>query len=281
MNLVPNADGPPSGTIVADGAVLGRMGPLRTRLAETAAEVEAVQRLRRHVFAEQFDASFQDADDRDSDRFDPVCDHLIVIDTTLDGDDADRIVGTYRLLRQDRIDPRDGFYSDASFQLDALVARHPNRRFVEMGRSCVLPAYRGRRALELLWQGIWAYCLRHRLDVMVGCASFTGTDPEPHRQALSLLVGHVRAEGAWAIAAQPGKALAFDPLPADAIDVRAAIRGLPPLIKGYVRLGAQFGSCAVVDAAFASIDVMVVLPTERISRRYLAHYGAGARRFAA
>ncbi len=278
MNIAARKD--PAAAAAPPGAMLGRIGALCVRIAATPAEIDAAQALRYQVFVGEFGADLNGTAERDIDRFDPLCDHLIVIDTGLPGPDARRIVGTYRLLRQDRLDDADGFYSDATFDLAGLVARHPERHFVEMGRSCVLPAYRGRRALELLWQGIWAYCRLHALDVMVGCASFAGTDAGPHRQALSLLYHHARADADWAVDARPGHAIAFDPMPAEAIDLRAAMRALPPLIKGYLRLGARFGTGAVVDAAFASIDVLVVLPIEQINPRYLAHYGAEADRFA-
>ena len=88
------------------------------------------------------------------------------------------VVGTYRLLRQDVATNHGGFYSEDEFDIAGLIDRHADSRFLELGRSCVLPRYRTKRTVELLWHGIWSYVRQHRLDVMIGCASFEGTDPE-------------------------------------------------------------------------------------------------------
>src|SRR5690606_9050610 len=165
------------------GEPLGRIGTMVVRLACSAAEIEAAQEVRYRVFHEELGARAQAAglqDRRDADRFDDVCDHLLVFDTTIDGPEHRRIVGTYRLLRQEAAHAASGFSSSDEFELDMLVARHPHLRFLELGRSCVLPAYRAKRTIELLWQGIWSYVNHCRIGVMTGCASFHGTDPAGH-----------------------------------------------------------------------------------------------------
>src|SRR6185436_16674723 len=116
-----------------------------------------------------------------------VCDHLLVFDTALPGPDHCRIVGTYRLLTEEGAALAGGFYSEDEFELKRLIARHPGERFLELGRSCVLPAYRSKRTIEVLWQGIWEYVLDNRIGVMAGCASFHGTIPAAHAEALSYL----------------------------------------------------------------------------------------------
>ena len=93
------------------------------------------------------------------------------------------MVGTYRLLRQDRAEAHFGFYSSGEYDLAPLLERHPGKRFLELGRSCVLKPYRTKRTVELLWHGIWTYVLHHRIDAMLGCASLEGTDPR---------IGHLR-----------------------------------------------------------------------------------------
>ena len=268
----------------AGSDLLGRIGTLETRLARNAAEIAAAQEVRFRVFREELDAqaSFADAQDRrDADRFDSVCDHLLVLDTTIDGPEHRRIVGTYRLLRQESAQSAGGFYSESEFDLAALVSRHPSLRFLELGRSCVLPAYRTRRTIELLWQGIWAYVGGHRIDVMTGCASFPGVVPASHAQALSFLAHHCPATGPWQVSAVPRRSSPMDLMPAEAIDARAALAAMPPLIKGYLRLGAKIGDGCVVDHDFGTTDVLIVLPVEAISARYVNYYGADAQRFAA
>ena len=263
--------------------LLGEIGPLQTRLIADPAELDAAQRLRFRVFGEEMGASFSRdsaASDRDEDRFDAVCDHLIVLDTTLPGDAPEQIVGTYRLLRDEVATRTGGFYSADEYDIGTLVACHGEKRFLELGRSCVMPAYRSKRTIELLWQGIWAYCLRHDIDVMTGCASFPGATAQSHALPLSFLYHHARAEGEWAIEAASSDSASMDMMPVEAVDMKAALAAMPPLIKGYLRIGAKFAGTAVIDRAFNTTDVMVILPVSTINERYVRYYGADAGRFA-
>ena len=264
-------------------ACLGRIGRLEARLAGSQSEIRAAQAVRYRVFAEEMGARMTPAATRarrDIDSFDSYCDHLLVLDTAIAGDLEDQIVGTYRLLRQDAAQRHYGFYSSSEFAIHDMLARHPQKKFLELGRSCVLPEYRTKRTVELLWQGIWAYALKHGIDAMFGCASFFGVRPEAHALALSFLHHHCRAEGTWEVSALPELYRSMDLMPEEAIQMRAAVAALPPLIKGYLRLGATFGDGAVIDRAFGTTDVMVVLPRAAISDRYISYYGADASRFA-
>ncbi|KDR90338.1 GNAT family N-acetyltransferase, partial [Agrobacterium tumefaciens] len=189
-----------------------------------------------------------------------------------------QIVGTYRLLRQEIALANNGFYSASEFDIAGLVARHPGKRFMELGRSCVLPEYRTKRTVELLWQGNWAYAVKHRMDAMIGCASFPGVQPEAHALALSFLHHNCVAKGEWEASALPELYHEMDLVPAEALNARKALNAMPPLIKGYMRLGAMFGSGAVVDHAFNTTDVLVVLPVSSIAGRYISYYGGEAER---
>lgn len=256
--------------------VIGRSGTLEARLATSGAEIAAAQEVRFRVFFEELGAKrgqLDAQDHRDADRFDDVCDHLLVFDTAIDGPAHRQIVGTYRLLRQERAGLAGGFYSADEFEIDSLTARHPGLNFLELGRSCVLPEYRHKRTVEVLWQGIWAYCNHHKIDVMAGCASFAGTIPAAHAEQLSLLHHHFRAQGEWAAKARPSRFAAMDLMPAEAVNAKAAMTALPTLIKGYLRLGAMFGEGCVIDHDFATTDVFVVLPVQQIAGRYIQYYG--------
>ncbi len=263
--------------------VLGRIGNLETRLARSEAEVEAALSVRYRVFVDEMKAQVSAESHRrghETDAFDAICDHLLVLDNAIDGDVEDRVVGTYRLLRQDVAAAKGGFYSRSEFEVDGLIERHPGKRFMELGRSCVLPEYRTRRTVELLWQGNWAYALRHGVDAMFGCGSFPGIVPEEHALALSFLHHNALVQPDWYVKAQPELFRLMDLMPAEAINSRKALAALPPLIKGYLRLGAMIGDGAVVDPVFNTTDVLVVLPISSISGRYLNYYGADAGRFA-
>ena len=265
------------------GDLLGRIGGLETRLARTAREVDAAQAIRYRVFVEEMKAQLpQEAMRlrRDIDAYDAICDHLLVLDRTIEGDIEDQIVGTYRLLRQEVAMAHGGFYSASEFDIGPLLARHPDKQFMELGRSCVLPAYRTKRTVELLWQGNWAYALKHGMSAMFGCASFPGIRPEEHALALSFLRHTVQARDEWAVAALPDLYRDMDLMPFEGISPRKALTAMPPLIKGSLRLGAMIGDGAVVDQAFNTTDVLVVLPISSISDRYINYYGADAGRFA-
>ena len=269
--------------VASAGDILGRIGNLETRLARTNSEIDAAQAVRYRVFVEEMQAQIPpDAmrRRRDIDAWDMVCDHLLVLDTSIEGDTEEQIVGTYRLLRQDVARHSGGFYSQSEFDVEALLARHPAKRFMELGRSCVLPEYRTKRTVELLWQGNWAYALKHGVDAMFGCGSFCGTVPEEHALALSFLHNNALAKGEWAVQARPELFRTMDLMPEEAINARKALSAMPPLIKGYLRLGAMVGEGAVVDHAFRTTDVLIVLPISNISGRYLNYYGADAGRFA-
>ncbi|WP_422372355.1 GNAT family N-acetyltransferase [Hoeflea sp.] len=264
--------------------LLGRIGTLDVRLAATRAEVNAAQALRYKVFVEEMGASLPvDAmqQKRDFDTIDRYCDHLLVLDTALGGEPESQIVGTYRLLRQEVAERHNGFYSQSEFDVADLVGRHRGQRFLELGRSCVLPAYRTRRTLEALWQGNWAYAIEHRIDVMFGCASFSGDKAHAHALALSFLNQSVAAQDEWSVRAIAGRGVSMDMMPVEAITPRAALAAMPPLVKGYLRLGALVSQEAVVDPAFRTTDILVILPVKQISGRYINHYGADASRFVA
>lgn len=265
---------------------LGRLGSLEVRLARRAAEVRRAQKLRYRVFYKEGGA-IADARtlfaQRDIDLFDSVCDHLLVVDHDVLHPIKRRpkVVGTYRLLRQDIAEQHHGFYTQSEFDIAPLIGRHRNLRFLELGRSCVLPAYRNKRTVELLWHGIWTYVRHYRLDVMLGCASLEGTDPDALALPLSFLHHHARAPEEWRASATTRRHVDMNRMAKDAIDPKAALHSLPPLIKGYLRLGASIGDGAVIDHQFGTTDVLIVLPVSRISARYLGHFGADASRHAA
>lgn len=263
--------------------VLGRIGSLETRLAANAEEIRAAQLIRYRVFVEEMGARLPPEammQGLDFDAFDDICDHLIVLDKSLDGDTPDQIVATYRLLRQEVAEQHSGFYSASEFDIGPMIARHPGKRFLELGRSCVLAPYRTKRTVELLWQGNWAYALKHNLDVMFGCGSFPGAFPEFHALALSFLHHNSLANDEWTVRAASNRYRNMDLMPPEAVNAKRALMAMPPLIKGYLRLGAMIGEGAVVDHAFGTTDVLIVLPVESISTRYLNYYGADAQRFA-
>jgi putative hemolysin len=252
---------------------------LKLRLAQGADEVRACQRLRYRVFYEELSArpnAVAAASRADTDRFDVFCDHLAVVleGSTPTSDPvmlADgELVGTYRLLRQEVAERNGGFYTQDEFDIAPLLQSHAHLRFLELGRSCVRKPYRTKPVVELLWQGIWNYVQVHGLDVMLGCASLEGTDPESHAAALSFLAETCAAPPEWRVRAHSSRYVEMRRRAR--FDAKSALRALPPLIKGYLRLGCYIGEGAVVDRQFNTIDILIVLPVSAIDSRYSARF---------
>ena len=267
--------------------VLARNGGLEARIATSPADIAASQELRYQVFYREMSArgcAEIEAQQRDFDDFDKICDHLLAFDTRppLRADGGFRVVGTYRLLRQDVADASCGFYTADEFDISPLKAKmRQGVRFLELGRSCTHKDYRTKPTIELLWKGIMAYVAMHRLDVMFGCASFEGTNPDDLAVPLSFLHHECRAPEDWRVHPLADRYVRMDRIAREDIHLRDALRALPPLIKGYVRAGAYIGEGAVVDHQFGTTDVFVVLPVEAIAARYLGHFGPAANRHAA
>ena len=263
---------------LAHWPVLAASGALEVRLAETDAEVEQAQRLRYRVFYEEMAAipspEMREAR-RDFDRFDAVCDHLLVIDRAVhDEDGQPAVVGTYRLMRDADAARAGGFYTASDYDMDEMLRALPDGwRSLELGRSCVIKAYRTRPgAMQLLWRGVMAYVARFSIDLMFGCASLAGTDPDALALPLSYL-HHFHSVTDVVVRARPDLYVEMNRIPKEKIEVKEALRALPPLIKGYVRAGCGIGDGAVIDRQFATTDVFIYLPVAKIDPRYRSRFG--------
>jgi putative hemolysin len=249
-----------------------KIGDLEIRLAESEAEVAAAQSLRYRVFYEEMSASptpEMAATKRDFDSFDPFCDHLIVIDARK-GSGAAGIIATYRLLRRSGAEKRGQFYSIDEYDISAIVA-HPGE-ILELGRSCVDAAYRSKAVMQLLWKAISDYVFHFKIEIMFGCASFPGTNPDEHVTTLSYLHHRHMAPPEFRPRALASRYVSMDMKPIAEIDERRALASLPPLIKGYLRLGGFVGDGAVIDHQFGTIDVSVIVVTDLVSDKYYKHY---------
>jgi L-ornithine Nalpha-acyltransferase len=265
-----------------NGMLAFQRNGLALRMAQDPEDLRAAQRLRYQVFYEECGATptgTMSATRRDEDRYDKICDHLLVIEqgrVTQDGTGLldGRVIGTYRLLRQDVAVNNGGFYSQSEFNLSPLLKRHPNLRFLEVGRSCVAQGFRSKPVAELLWQGIWNYVRQYRMDVMFGCASLEGTNIEIHADELTFLASAKPTPENWRVEALPQHRIPMLRKSPSEIDQRQVLRRLPTLIKAYMRLGCYFGDGAVIDHQFNTTDVLIVLPVSDINPRYFNHYGA-------
>ena len=247
-----------------------RSGPLRVRLAETTADIDAAQALRYRIFYERLGA--QPVPEtaclrRDVDQFDSDCDHLLVLDHSRG---TGRVIGTYRLIRRETAARLGGFYSAKEFDISAVVLH--SGEVLELGRSCVDPAYRNRSAMQLLWSGIAAYVFHYDVELMFGCASLPGTNPDALSIPLSYLHRYHLAPPALRPRALADRYVEMRRHSPCAIAATRAMAALPPLIRGYLRLGGFVGDGAVIDKQFNTTDVCVVVKTDLVTEKYFRHY---------
>ena len=252
-------------------------GNLGVRLATTDAEIDAMQALRYRVFYGEMGAKADAktaASHRDSDAYDAVADHLLVVDHDL-GDGPEGVVGTYRLIRSEAAAKIGRFYSADEYDLGPIIGF--DGKVLELGRSCVAAPYRGRAVMQLLWSGIAAYVFHHDIKLMFGCASLPGIDTDALATELTYLYYNHLAPPAIRPRALPHRYIEMRRVDRDSFEPRRVLTRLPPLIKGYLRLGGFVGDGAVVDPQFNTTDVAVIVKTELVTDRYFRHYERQAR----
>ena len=242
---------------------------ISVRTAQTPEEIQNAQKVRYQVFYEEHQAIPSPdvtTQKRDFDIYDDYADHLIVIDHTAN----DQIVGTYRLLNRQAADKCGQFYTSNEFDIGNILKS--GHSVLELGRSCVLPAYRTRPVLQLLWQGIADYITDRNIDLLFGCASLNATNIDEIATPLSYLYHFHLAEDALRPKALDDRYINMNIIPKDQLNPKACFAALPPLIKGYLRAGGMIGDGAVIDHDFRTTDVCILLQTEALAERYRNHY---------
>ncbi|AVT30469.1 GNAT family N-acetyltransferase [Plantactinospora sp. BC1] len=246
-------------------------------LAEGAAQVAAAQRLRHAVFVEEFGATLHSpVAGLDVDEFDPYCEHLVVRE-----DESGAVVGTYRMLPPDRAARAGRRYAEGEFDLSPLAPLRDE--VVEIGRSCVDPAHRNGAVINLMWAGIARYLHLRGLRWLAGCTSVplddagataAGVWSEVRRRHLSPPPMRVRPHRPWL--AEPAGAAALaagqPPVPTGAPAAAGGRVAMPPLLRGYLRLGAWVCGEPAYDPEFDVADFYVLLSMDRMPDRYRRHF---------
>lgn len=246
-------------------------GSLEVRLAKNEAELHNAQRLRYRIFCEEMGASAnQDVQTqkRDFDRFDDACNHVLVLDHTRP--EHEKVVGTYRLLTRSNLEKVGSFYTETEYDIANIKAH--SGEIMELGRSCVELPYRTRPVIQLLWKGIGAFVKARDIKIMFGCASFSGIDPKAHQLALAYLHHFHLAPEAIRPRALEQYYTPLNLMAKEAIDARSALNVMPTLIKGYLRLGGMIGDGGVIDYAFNTTDVSIVVMTDALEDKYTKRY---------
>ena len=204
----------------------------------------------------------------DSDEFDKLCDHLVAIDKSISDD---YIVGTYRLLLKPKFVKSQKFYSQTEFNISKL-AKKKSLTLLEAGRSCVHKNYRDGTVIRLLWRGLATYIVKNQVDIVFGCASFPSSNHNLFRNQLSYLKHYhsspkyVKTKPLWKLKVK------FKTIDKKLLNSNEEFRKLPPLIKAYIRVGAFVGSGAIVDKEFDTTDVLIVLETKKMLKKYSKLY---------
>lgn len=237
---------------------------LVVQFARSMGEVLEAQRLRYRVFGEEMGARLASTEPGvDRDIFDPFCEHLLARDT-----ESGEVVGTYRVLNGAQAKKIGGFYSDDEFDLTRLA--HLRERLVEVGRSCVHPGYRHGGTIAMLWGGLAEYMSRHRHEYMMGCASVSMRDGG--RLAASLY----RRLAPEHLSPPEYRVFPRHRLPLEALEADLGSPPVPPLLKGYLRLGAWICGEPAWDPDFNTADLLILLPLSRVNPRYARHFLRGA-----
>lgn len=243
------------------------------RLATEQSDLLAAQRLRYRVFVEELGGNgpLVDHINRfERDEFDPVVDHLVLIDKRRSVEALDHVVGVYRLLPGERAETFGRFYCDGEYDLTAL--RASGRSLLELGRSCVDADYRGGSGMFLLWNGLAEYILGRGIELLFGVASFHGTDAKAMAQPLSWLYHNHLAPKELRTSALASGYQDMNLIAANDLDRRQAMTGMPALIKAYLRLGGQIGDGAFLDHEFNTTDVFLLVDTVAMSAKHRKFY---------
>ncbi|NDR54847.1 GNAT family N-acetyltransferase [Aliiruegeria sabulilitoris] len=248
----------------------------QVRLAESEQDMLAAQRLRYQVFVQELHGDGELVDHAlrfERDRFDPYYDHMILVDTRRDAAALEHVVGVYRLMPGERAAAAGGFYCAGEYDLALLQGS--GKRLLELGRSCLHPEYRGGMALYHLWNGLGRYVTERDIELLFGVASFHGTDVRTLAQPLSYLHHFHLAPPDLRVRALEENFTSMNILPEDKLDRVQAVREIPALIKGYLRLGGYVGEGAFIDRPFNTTDICLVMETDKISQKQRNLYTGG------
>lgn len=244
-----------------------------TRLATSPEDLAAAQHLRYRVFVQELGSKGEMIDhvaELERDQFDPYFDHLLLLDRARRGGLRDQVVGVYRLLTDDRARDMGQFYSADEYDLGVLTSS--GRRLLELGRSCLHPDYRGGEAMFQMWNALSTYIGERDIEVLFGVASFHGTDTAAMAASLALLHARHLAPPELRVRAQTAHFHPMDQIAEADLDRVAAMRAVPALIKGYLKLGAFVGEGAYVDHVFNTVDICLILDMTRLNEKQTRLY---------
>lgn len=242
---------------------------MQVMLARTPQDIRAAQKLRYEVFYEEMGAIPSPETEKnkyDGDAIDDHCDHLLVVDTN----NNNNVIATYRLLRREKAKNLGRFYTASEYNIKPIIDFDGN--ILELGRSCVAKNHRTKPTMKLLWRGLGTYINLYSIDLMFGCASLAGTNPDDHAKALTYLYHNHLAPKEIRPRTLEDYYVNMDRCSLSDKDARRTLAQLPPLIKAYLRVGGFVGDGAYIDKQFNTTDVCIVVKTHLIEDRYIRQY---------
>lgn len=236
-------------------------GNILVKLADTEKEYNEIFKLRYQELLLEYDKDKRIEEEIDKDDYDEICDHLVAIDV-----EKNIVIGTYRLIKKSHLTTIKKFLTESEFNLDPIK----KYEILEVGRAVVKQEYRDGVTIGMLWKGVIRYAIVEKIDVMIGTASFHGIDPLAYKDTLTYLYNnHLSPLDIRCYANKDS----YSPLNLlEDYDLINAKKAMPPLIKGYLNLGATIGDGLYIDKEFNSCDVLIVLLIKEINPRYLRRY---------
>ncbi len=239
---------------------------LIVKIADTLEEIESAFRLRYHVFVEEENnPNLQNESRLEQDEYDLFCDHIIV-----KNQETNEVVGTYRIMLHQQALRGKGFYSETEFDLSGFHAFRPYS--MELGRSCVHPDYRQGVVIQMLWREIGQYVNRHHVQYLIGCASAYHLDSLKLRQIYTLLHNKKMITDRYGVKPLPSHRIDDLHRLQEPMNEKEILRQCPPLLKGYMWLGAEIGGEPAYDPIFTTTDFFIVLETTKIAKRYKSFF---------
>jgi putative hemolysin len=239
------------------------------KIASSKEEIQQALRLRYEVFKLEMgsDLSTKDISELETDIYDKFCDHLIVIDKTIN-----KVVGTYRFILGSRVDKKIGFYSERFFDIRNIKKLASGDEVLELGRSCIHKDYRSRPVINLLWSGIAKYVKDHNVKYLFGSVRFLTQDPTEISKIFKFIKERYYSGPKFRVYPKPENKFKGLRENVEIKNPQEIIRNLPPLVKGYLRAGVVVCGEPALNLDLGSVVIFILLDPQKMPSAYKQHY---------
>lgn len=245
------------------------MFDFEVKIAQNKKEIEQAFGLRYEVFKLEMEGSGDNKKDSglETDKYDKFCDHLIVIDKTVN-----KVVGTYRFILDSKVDKKIGYYCENFFDIDNIKKLSGKQRILELGRSCIHKDYRSRPVINLLWTGIAKYIKDNNVRYLFGLPRFYSNEPQQISIIFKFLKEKYYSGPEYRVYPKPENKFIGLNENIKLENYKEIFHQLPPLIKGYLRAGVLICGLPAIDTHLYSVVVFILLDTKNLPTSYKQHY---------